>query len=102
LKKISSIDNDIRLDRFHGYSYDEPITGLVFLVACLGLAGLPFTPTFIGIDLLFSNIHKQDVVLIIVTALSFIFIELSILRIYARIFMGQHKKPYHPIAYRSS
>ena len=75
---------------------------LVFLIACLGLIGLPFTPTFIGIDLLFSHIHKREEVMIIFTALSFLFLEIAVLRLYARIFLGQHKKAFHPIAFKSS
>jgi NADH-quinone oxidoreductase subunit L len=102
LQKIKAIDSNIELDRFHGYTYEYPGIGFVFLLSCLGLAGLPFTPTFIGIDLLFSHIHKHQVLLVIFTSISFMLMEISILRIYARIFMGQHKKAYHAIAYRSS
>lgn len=102
LKKIKEIDNDISLDRHHGYTYEQPKLAFVFLVCCLGTAGLPFTPTFIGIDLLFSQIGDHKILVILTTALSFLFIEIAVLRIYARIFMGQHKKNYHPIAYRSS
>jgi NADH-quinone oxidoreductase subunit L len=102
LKKLKALDNNIALNQFHGYSYEQPKLSFVFLVACLGLVGLPFTPTFLGIDVLFSHIEKHETLIIIFTALSFVFIELSILRIYARVCMGQHKKAYHPIAYRSS
>ena len=102
LKKIKLIDNNIDLNQFHGYIYEHPKISFIFLISCLGLVGFPFTPTFIGIDLLFSHIHKHQVLLIIFTSLSFVFIELSIIRIYARIFMGQHKKAYHAIAYKSS
>jgi formate hydrogenlyase subunit 3/multisubunit Na+/H+ antiporter MnhD subunit len=102
LLRIRAIDQDINLDQFHGYSYEQPIIGLAFLVSCLGLAGLPFTPTFIGIDLLFSHVGKRQVLMIVVLATSFVFIEISLLRIYGRIFMGQHKKMYHPVAFRSS
>ena len=102
LRKIKSIDNNIDLNQYHGYTYEHPKIGSIFLLACLGFAGLPFTPTFIGIDLLFSHIHKNQELLIIFTSLSFVFIELSILRIYTRIFLGQHKKAYHPIAFKYS
>ena len=102
LKKIKSIDNDIDLDRYHGYQYEQPAVAFVFLLCCLGIVGVPFTPTFIGIDLLFSHIHKHQELLIIFTAISFLFIEIAVLRIYARIFLGPHKKAYHPIAFRSS
>ena len=102
LNRLKGIENDISLNQFHGQSYEHPKIGFLFLIACLGLIGLPFTPTFIGIDILFSHIHKHEEILIIFTALSFVFIELAILRIYARVFMGQHKKAYHPIAFKSS
>lgn len=102
LIKTKSIDNDISLNQYHGYAYERPVLGFVFLLACLGLVGLPFTPTFIGIDILFNHIHKHEEILIASTALSFVFLELSILRIYSRIFMGQHKKNTHAMAYRSS
>ncbi len=102
LKRIKRIDNNIDLSQFHGYSYEQPTVALIFLIAGLGLVGLPFTPTFIGIDLLFSHIHKREEVMIIMTALSFLFVEIAVLRIYARIFLGQHKKAFHPVAFKSS
>jgi NADH:ubiquinone oxidoreductase subunit 5 (subunit L)/multisubunit Na+/H+ antiporter MnhA subunit len=102
LNKIESTDNDIRLDKFHGYAYEHPKIALIFLFSCLGLVAFPITPSFIGFDILLTHIHEDQVVLIFFAALCFIFIELSVLRIYARIFLGQHKKAYHPIAYRSS
>lgn len=102
LRKIRSFDNDIALDKFHGYAYEHPKIALVFLLSCLGLVAFPITPAFIGFDLLFTHIKSDQVILIITTSLCFVFIELSILRIYARIFLGQHKKTNHPIAYRSS
>jgi NADH-quinone oxidoreductase subunit L len=102
LSKIKAIDNDIELNGFHGYIYERPGIGLVFLLSCLGLLGFPITPTFIGIDLMFTHIREEQIGLIAFTALSFLFLELSVLRIYARIFLGQHKKAYHAMAFRSS
>jgi NADH-quinone oxidoreductase subunit L len=102
LKKLKSLDNNINLDQFHGYSYEQPVVSFGLLVACLGLVGLPFTPTFIGMDILFSHIHKHEELIIFFTVMSFLFIEIAILRMYTRICMGQHKKTNHPIAYRSS
>jgi len=102
LTRLRRSEPDMQLNRFHGHSYEYPGLGLVFLICCLGLIGFPFTPTFVGIDLLFSHIQKGEIVLIVLVALSFLFMEMAILRIYSRIFMGQHIKPYHPIAYRSS
>lgn len=102
LTKIEAIDNDVALDKFHGYSHEYPAIALVFLLACLGLVAFPITPAFIGFDVLLTHIRKDQIVMISTTSLCFIFIELSVLRIYARIFLGQHKKGYHAIAYRSS
>jgi NADH:ubiquinone oxidoreductase subunit 5 (subunit L)/multisubunit Na+/H+ antiporter MnhA subunit len=102
LRKIKAIDSDIEMNGFHGYSYERPGIAFIFLLSSLGLLGFPITPTFIGIDILFTHIGERQFPLIVFTALSFLFIELSVLRIYARIFLGQHKKPYHPIAFRSS
>lgn len=102
LSKIERIEKNIDLNRFHGHTHEHPVVAFIFLLSCLGLVGFPYTPTFIGIDLLFSHIHKQEIALIVFIALSFIFMEFAILRIYARIFLGQHTKNYHPIAYRSS
>ncbi len=102
LQKLKAMESSILLNQFHGHVYEHPKIGFVFLVSCLGFVGLPFTPTFIGIDILFSHIHKHEELLIIFTALSFMIMEIAVLRIYARLFLGQHKKEYHPIAYRSS
>lgn len=102
LNKIKPLDNNISLNQFHGYANEKPKLAFPFLLSCLALIGFPFTPTFLGIDLLFTHIHKDQPVLIALTSFSFIFIELAILRICACIFLGQHKKNYHPIAYRSS
>ncbi len=102
LIKTRQLENNISLNLFHGYAFEKPTVAFVFLLSCLALIGFPFTPTFLGIDILFTHVHNDQPVLITLTSLSFIFIELSILRIYARIFLGPNKKNDHPIAYRSS
>jgi len=102
LNLVAAMEGSADLDRFHSHAYESPMLGFIFLVCCLGLIGLPFTPTFIGMDLLFSHVHKDRFLVMLFTALSFIFIEIAVLRIYSRVFMGPHQKAYHPIAYRSS
>lgn len=102
LHRMYALDRDIQLNQFHGYVYEHPKTAIVFLIACLGFLGLPFTPSFIGIDLLFSHIHKHEEIIIVLTALSFLVVEIAILRIYTRVFLGQYKKANHAMAYRSS
>jgi NADH-quinone oxidoreductase subunit L len=102
LNKIQKLEQHIDLNGFKGHIHEHPKTGFVFLLACLGFVGLPFTPSFIGIDLMFSHIHKHEYLLIIFTSISFLFIEIAVLRIYGRLFLGPHIKKYHPIAYQSS
>jgi NADH-quinone oxidoreductase subunit L len=102
LQKIKAVDNDIMLDRYHGYVYEQKITTMLFLIAAVGILGFPITAAFIGVDVLFTYVHSDQAVLITLLALSFIFIELAALRIYCRIFLGLHKKPDHPVAFRST
>ena len=102
LQKIKLIDDDISLNQFHGYVYEQEITGLLFLLACIGMLGFPVTAAFIGIDVFFTYIHSSQTALIILLGLCLLFIELSAFRILLRIFMGPHKKLNHPVAFRSS
>jgi len=102
LQKIKAIDNDISLNQFHGYVFEQETTGLLFLFACVGMLGFPVTAAFIGIDVLFTYVHYNQTVLIILLGLCLLFIELSAFRILLRIFMGPHKKLYHPVAFRST
>ena len=102
LQKIKSIDNDVSLNRFHGYVYEQETTGFLFLLSAMGMLGFPLTAAFIGIDVLFTYVHSDQMVLIILMGLCFIFIELASFRILLRIFLGPHKKLNHPVAFRSS
>ena len=92
----------ISLNQFHGHSFEHPKAAFLFLLCCLGFAGFPITPTFIGEDLIFSHIHYHQVSLALFTALSLIINGLATIRIYARIFLGPHVKNYHEVAKRSS
>ena len=102
LQKIKGIDNDISLNQFHGYVYEQETTGLLFLFAVIGMLGFPITSAFIAIDVLFTYVHSNQAVLIILMGLCLLFLELSAFRILLRIFMGPHKKLNHPVAFRSS
>ena len=102
LNKVKMIDNDISLNNYHGYVYEEKITALLFLLAAIGMLGFPVTAAFIGIDVFFTYVEEGQVLLITLLALCFVFIELAAIRIFLRIFMGQHKKLNHPVAFRSS
>jgi NADH:ubiquinone oxidoreductase subunit 5 (subunit L)/multisubunit Na+/H+ antiporter MnhA subunit len=102
LYKLKQKEQKLPLRQFYGYVYEYPSIGFLFFIACLGLAGFPITPTFIGIDLLFSHIEKHQFALAIFTSLSFIITGISLIRIYARLFLGPHIKTYHETPFKSS
>jgi len=102
LNKLRQSKRAVDLNRFHGHSYEHPRLAFVFLLASLGLAGFPITPTFIGEDLIIGHIHENQLTLTALTALNFILDGLTIFRIYARVFLGPHENGYHEVAYRSS
>ena len=102
LQKIKAIDQDISLNNYHGYVYEERPTALLFMLAAIGMLGFPVTAAFIGIDVIFTYVGSNQYVMILLMASCFIFIELAAIRIYLRIFLGPHKKLNHPVAFRSS
>jgi NADH-quinone oxidoreductase subunit L len=102
IRRLQKKGENIDLDRFHGLSFEYPVISLFFLIACLGASGFPITPTFIGEDLIYSHIHEDHAVLAFFVTMSFILDGLSIMRIYARVFMGPNVKSVYETAYRSS
>jgi NADH-quinone oxidoreductase subunit L len=102
LQKTNAADKDAGLNKFHGYVYEQKTTALLFLISAIGLIGFPVTTAFVGIDVFFTYAESGQAVLITLLALCFIFIELAAIRIYLRIYLGPHKKLYHPVAFRSS
>lgn len=99
---ISKKEKNINLAFFQGHSFEYPKLDLIFLLACLGMTGFPITPMFLGEDLLFSHIYESQFILATIVSLSFIVDGLTVIRIYARIFMGPHIKNYHPVAARNA
>jgi NADH-quinone oxidoreductase subunit L len=91
----------LNLQQFHGYLHKYPKLAFLFLLACLGVSGFPITPTFIGEDLMFTHIHENQAVLAFFRSLSSIIDGLTIIRIYARIFLGPYEKSMYEMAYRS-
>lgn len=102
LYKTKAVDDDITLNKYHGYVYENKVTAVLFLLAAIGLLGFPVTTAFIGIDVFFTYVESGQAILIGLMALCFIFVELAAIRIFLRIYMGPHKKLYHPVAFRSS
>jgi NADH:ubiquinone oxidoreductase subunit 5 (subunit L)/multisubunit Na+/H+ antiporter MnhA subunit len=92
----------ITLARFQGHAFEYPTIAFVFLLACLGVAGFPITPTMIGEDLVFSSVREDQYFLALFLSISLIVDGLALVRIYARLFLGPHVKTYHSIAHKSS
>jgi NADH-quinone oxidoreductase subunit L len=97
-KKEAGID----LNRFQGHVYEYPRWSAAFLTACLGLAGFPISTTFVGEDILFSHISYDQVFLAFYLSLGFVISGITLIRMFARLFLGPHVKRYHAIAQRSS
>ncbi|CAH1206287.1 NADH dehydrogenase (Quinone) [Candidatus Nitrotoga sp. BS] len=102
LNELKSLEHNITLDQFLGHSAEYPTLSFIFLLACLGLMAFPMTPTFIGVEIIFSHIHEDQAGLVFLAALSYVVTGLSLIRIYARIFLGPHVKTYHAHPNRSS
>lgn len=102
LRWLRMREGNTDLDQFHGHSYRHPKLAVVFFLCCLGASGFPITPTFIGEDLMFIHIHEDQVFFALMVSMSFIIDGLSIIRIYARVFLGPHVKSQYDMAYRSS
>jgi NADH:ubiquinone oxidoreductase subunit 2 (subunit N) len=100
--RLKSFESKVDLSQFHGHVFEHPRIALVFLLACLGLAGFPITTTFIGEDLIFSHMKENQVILASIVSLTFIVDGLALIRMYARVFLGPHVKTYHETAHRSS
>ena len=102
LRWVARQENESSLEKFQGHSYKHPKVAFVFLLACLGISGFPISPTFIGEDLILTHVHPNQVLLASIVAINFIVDGLSLIRIYARIFLGPHAKSMYEMAYKSS
>lgn len=102
LYKLKNAEKKFNLMSFYGHSYEHPKLAFMFLLSCLGVMGFPISLTFIGIDLVFSHIHENQVFLAFFLASSFVISGIACIRIYSRLFLGLHYKTYHETAYKSS
>jgi NADH-quinone oxidoreductase subunit L len=102
LRKITRSEKNIDLAAFHGHVFQHPRLAFIFFLSCLGLAGFPITPTFIGEDLIFSHVHENQFFLAVIISLSFVIDGLSVIRLYGRIFLGAPVKSPQETAYKSS
>jgi len=92
----------VDLSQYHGHVYEYPKLALVYFLVTLGIMGFPITPTFIGVDLLFSHIHEDQYFLAAFQAISYVFGGIALIRIYVRLFLGPHIKNYHSTALKTS
>lgn len=102
LHRVEKLEDTYDLGHHYGHIYEHPKFGMVFLFSALAMVGFPITPTFIGLDVVLSKIHTNQIPFLVFTGLSFIFMEIAVLRIYTRVFLGQHVKAYHARAFRNS
>ncbi|MFM1931708.1 MAG: hypothetical protein RL226_1011 [Bacteroidota bacterium] len=102
IRRLVRLEGSVHLQDFQGHVYEHPKIAMVFLLACLGLAGFPITTAFLGEDLILSHIHGDQIWLAGSISLSLIVDGLALIRLYARIFLGPHIKSYHEKAHRSS
>lgn len=102
LRQMLTLENQPDLNGFYGHIYEHPKLGLLFILAALALVGFPITASFIGIDIALSQLHLHDFPMLIIILAGLIFAEISVLRIFTRMFLGPHKKVYHQIAFKNS
>jgi NADH-quinone oxidoreductase subunit L len=89
LDRLAKIANQpIDMERFYGYGNSHRWLSFIFLLACLGVAGFPITPSFIGEDLIFTHIHYYQLFLAFFVSVNMILNGLAIVRLYARLFLG--------------
>lgn len=85
--------NHSDLNEYYGHVQKYPVLSFIFLLSTLGLMGFPITTAFIGEDLIFSHIHDNQYLLGFFIALTFVVGGISLLRNYARLFLGPYCKP---------
>lgn len=94
--------NFFHLNRYFGHVYEYPKLAGMFLLCGLGVMAFPISTSFIGEDIIFSHIHSNQFFLAFFNSLSYITGGIAIIRMYARLFLGPHCKPYHSISNISS
>lgn len=90
------------LNTYYGHVHEYKTTAFLFLLAILGLMGFPITPSFIGEDLIFSHIHEDQFLLAFFFASSYIISGIALVRVYARLFLGNHVKTTQSTAIKSA
>jgi len=102
LMYLKAKEKHLNLNSYNGLGELYPKTSFIFLLSCLGLWGFPITSTFIGLDLIYTHIEQNQVVLASLVSLCFIVDGLSLIRIFSRLFLGTSTKGYREVPLRSS
>jgi len=88
--------NTTNLHDYQGLSTIESQKSLWFFIGILCMSGFPITPSVIGEDILFSHIREDQGLLALFYAVSYILSGITLIRMYARIFMGTNQQEYLP------
>ncbi len=94
LEKLRRQGEPTDLHVFHGAVNRHRATAFIFLLSTLGMAGFPITSTFLGEDLVLTHIDKGSPFLALLVSLTFIVSGISVIRIYARVFLGSVTRNY--------
>lgn len=100
--QLSKVEKRVLISQYLGHVYEHPKLALLFLIATLCVTSFPITPTFIGVDLIFSHIESNQFLLAFFVASNFVVSGIAGIRNYARLFLGPHIKTYHELPYKSS
>lgn len=87
---------------YHGHAYEYPRLASVFLIICLIYMTFPIIPSFLGQDLLLSDIPLRSALHVILFGIAYLLGGISIMRLYTKVFFGPHQKRYHETAHKSS
>ena len=101
LKKLKTKET-FDLNDFYGHSFEHKWLAFGFLLSSLALIGFPITTTFLGEDLLFTHIKEDQFFIATCVSVCYIVEGIAAIRIYSRIFLGPHKKSYHPVPLRDA
>lgn len=94
LEKLRRQGEPTDLHVFHGAVNRHKAIAFIFLLSTLGMAGFPITSTFLGEDLVLTHIDEASPFLALLVSLTFIVSGISVIRIYARVFLGSVTKNY--------
>jgi NADH-quinone oxidoreductase subunit L len=92
----------LTLDDYHGSIYVFKELGHVFFIVCLLFMAFPVSPSFLAQDILLSRIPGNHVLQVVLFCLAYLFMGVSSMRLYTKVFFGPYKRSYHEIAYKSS